>query len=591
MGRLYLYDSSTSSYREVNIERYEHRRSVKSAYAEIEVVISNYLIKTDTYVYEFIEAEQDAKLEIDGVVRFRGKTISNGRINDAEIIRLKILGNGHELQGRRIDISGIAATNVGVVQQALNGTAYDGNLTYPSGATTYSLASYKYKGERGGLFDEMTRLYFWALYFEGNTPYYEPIGYYDSGETIDTSNTKSRIKEWESEKLKSVINKVEVVAVNSSGDDVSKLVDKTGSSSYEERFKRVNAGFVESQAEAEDIANQLIHLSPGGGGRIRTFWYKTPIVNEVITVKDARRGINADFVVLEQINYYPERITELNVGYKGKDAVQLTYERERNLRDERAGLISPSSTDVGQQGTTNVDADNHDHGDGTLAADDHDHGDGTLGTDNHLHGNGSYETSVRTGNTALGQQNDDPIYSTSDDVLFGSVDTTWKNVDSFDFAGGEGYSYLQVIFTIRNKDSAQRIYNLRVETGAGYNYPDDTGILFRLAADGATTISLIVPVQAFHGTGTGLNVELSADASHDIEYQANKWWQPSHQHQIPSLLVSGDSSNTEPGVSGSSGSTSPDVDGNVQDTQPGVSGSTDSKNVDVVTKETKKNRE
>lgn len=289
----------------------------------------------------------------DGNTRlFRGFTRSGGKETTTGEILLKADQQGLEIAETQISQSLSSTTNVDVIEDSVSGTNYS-TVNTPAGATTYNISSYSNKKDRKRAWVEMNRFYDYQFYLDPNGEWnYEPTGYFNSGETFTEGDTSTPgvIKDYEPEVTEQIVNKVEVVGVDSNGNKVTGTASNIGANEPE-RFRRYKVGYVESQSEADTIASQL--LRPNSTDRIILQvnpTYTSNLINELYTVKSTNRGIDDDFVVKKQVDYYPADRTILNLGISFEDEGILNADQqEQELRDERARLIRETQQDVGQQ--------------------------------------------------------------------------------------------------------------------------------------------------------------------------------------------------------------------------------------------------
>ena len=295
---------------------------------------------------------------------FKGETISGGSIKADGTVEVKARGGGHKASTEKYDTGTLYNTdNWEVLKESFTGSSIDPATTnwsiepspdedtFPS---LYSISSYSCNNKRSKIWNEMTNHYDWALYFETKDQEirYEPNGYYTSGETIDTSSEATKITNWEDEIVneRTLTNKVIINYTDSNGNVQTPVEesDSTSINNYGEYMERKTVPYITTSTEASNIASKLLNPNPGTDGKIETFLYKTNLVNEQITIKDTSRGIDGDYVVKEQRNYYPERRTVLKIGDIDR---RMTIQAREGLehREERADLLSLEHEEVGKQ--------------------------------------------------------------------------------------------------------------------------------------------------------------------------------------------------------------------------------------------------
>lgn len=300
---------------------------------------------------------------------FAGKTRSGGTLNQDGTIELQCDDLLWEYLQEKIDFTGGSSLsntdNVAIFEEIFSGTPF----TLDTGdATTESISSWGFRGARKDAAAEMSRNYgqeFYLDYDDTNysspgggthTLIYEPEGQTDSGETFEvgdeTSNETITVLTWEKDRQFSKVQNVRVIGTDSNGNKVS------AESGSNPPFRRVQVGYVESDSEAQTIADNLKQSeSEGGRIEVRPQFIATNLINETVELKDAVSGKNIDdgagnpasFVVKRQINRYPRNGTVLELGWTDEEGAQDLTESEKERREERSKTYPTSDTEVGEQ--------------------------------------------------------------------------------------------------------------------------------------------------------------------------------------------------------------------------------------------------
>jgi hypothetical protein len=155
-------------------------------------------------------------------------------------------------------------------------------------------------------------------------------------------------KSWEKDKTDSIINKVKVVGTNSNGETVTATAtNQTQINNFGEKFKEYKIGYVEDSTEAQQIAEN--YLVPGlnddgtditkvpESGTVKTTVYTDNVVNDSFQVVDNLRKIDDTYTCVQQRNYWPEGVSELEFEFEQENLEEAARDSE-NLRDERARL-------------------------------------------------------------------------------------------------------------------------------------------------------------------------------------------------------------------------------------------------------------
>jgi hypothetical protein len=183
----------------------------------------------------------------------------------------------------------------------------------------------------------MTGKYDYALYFEEDkTARYEPRGYIDSGVTINSSDTGTRVKEFEQDSAEGYFNKVRVISNKTNLEGTASDI-KSGDNAI---VKEIRADWAETQSELDMIAQEVLDNAKNTRLRVVVPEFTSDLRNEQITFNYSRLGVNnLKLVVEEQINKYPDKTSELVCGYS----------------ERRSELLTDTGLNVGGQGLTNAD--------------------------------------------------------------------------------------------------------------------------------------------------------------------------------------------------------------------------------------------
>jgi len=119
--------------------------------------------------------------------------------------------------------------------------------------------------------------------------------------------------------------------------------DATSITKYGEIYKRYSIGYVNSDAECEEIAEKLLRPDSEEGGTIKIPFNTANMINESIHLEDDRFGIDGDFAVTDQKINYASRMTTLQLGFKDDFAVMRQRAKEGALNSQEAMTIAEGS--------------------------------------------------------------------------------------------------------------------------------------------------------------------------------------------------------------------------------------------------------
>lgn len=306
-----------------------------------------------------INGEEEARLNdvAEGYVLFRGFLESAGELQEDGTIKVKIAGVGKEIMGELVDINLSSTDNHSAFTEAMSGTRY----TVTTGGTSINIERYNPKDSRKIVLGELTRNYnYKAIFYPDLSVRYEPEGYRDSGESIDTYNDNNVLQLYEKGISRNKVTEVTIVSQDDAGNDTTASV--SSGSGGKSITKRIDYPITNTQANS--MANNLINNVLSSKARVKTgFWYRTKLVNQVVNIKNSAIGLDEDFVVRKQITYYPERTTILQLGLADdEDGIGNATERERELRNERSKLLGNTEENAGEQSLTG-DGDHGNHPD------------------------------------------------------------------------------------------------------------------------------------------------------------------------------------------------------------------------------------
>ncbi len=280
-----------------------------------------------------INGEEEARLNdvAEGYVLFRGFLESAGELQENGTIKVKIAGVGKEIMGELVDKNLSNTDNQSAFTEAMSGTRY----TVTTAGTSIGIERYNPKDSRRIVLGELTRNYnYKAIFYPDLSVRYEPEGYRDSLESIDTYNDNNVLQLYEKGISRNKVTEVTIVSQDDAGNDTTR--SSSSGSGGKRITKRVDYPMTatQSQAMADNIVNNVLSSK----ARVKTgFWYRTKLVNQVVNIKNSAIGLDEDFVVRKQITYYPERTTILQLGLADdEDGIGQATERERELRNERS---------------------------------------------------------------------------------------------------------------------------------------------------------------------------------------------------------------------------------------------------------------
>lgn len=321
---------------------------------------------------EMLWQEYDGSSWVD---KFRGFPTSEGIITENGNVKFTLFSFLRWLGMQRVQLdpstnSNLVNTdNVTVMEELLpSGYVVDAPASGDISGGYETIERYRLDDQRKVGFRDLTRDFNWSLKTlpekdsNGNWKVrYEPDGYGGTVDTVynkksdSTGTSPGQFKEWSKLRVKDVVNKALVIGNDS---DRNRIVsdaktNQTSIDTYGERFERVQVGYVESKAEADRIAQNIVDNKgePTEGGRVTVApRYSDDVTNDSFELRDSLRNIDGVYTCVKQINFYPENRTYLDFNFEADG--EKKAKRKENLRDERSKILDSSTENVsGQTGS------------------------------------------------------------------------------------------------------------------------------------------------------------------------------------------------------------------------------------------------
>jgi len=299
----------------------------------------------------FMEEKVNGSFETVARVYSKG----SGDIKDKESVCVTLYGFQRYVEDQQVSISNTTTDIVDVAGKLAD--EIDGSYVIDAPAEADvsggypSVDGYSYGGKADRVIQELTRDYNFNLLFTDRTDNngnnvirFEPEGFGGAVDTLDSNTTGLVFDNWEKERTENIVNKVEVEAVNSNG------VNVTGTASnqdminkYGVKFERVQLQFVESQSEADLIAeerlkpgkdsngNDITTPPEGGVVNLPTDTFRQGIENDSVNVVDNELNIDDSFTVSKHKLFYPSGRSELHLDFEDEKL------EERAAKDKYLG--------------------------------------------------------------------------------------------------------------------------------------------------------------------------------------------------------------------------------------------------------------
>lgn len=161
-----------------------------------------------------------------------------------------------------------------------------------------------------------------------------------------------QIVEFDEEDKSNIVNKVEVEGVDSNGNKISTVKSDSNSiSKHGERYIHRNVGYLDSSTQADNIADNILSPDASPHAKISVGFIEGNALNASIDVTDNRYGIDAVYTIVVQRTFYTDSKTEVELGFE-KNEAESRRNNDRDLDERNHQLFPTNTTDAGQQSFT-----------------------------------------------------------------------------------------------------------------------------------------------------------------------------------------------------------------------------------------------
>jgi len=305
-------------------------------------------------------------------VRDRVFAESQGTVSDNGNFKHKRLYGFEKFVGRQnVDLTGANSVTTDI-EQVLNDALPDGyKADVPAGATVPSVNNYRFKGRRDQVFKDLRENYNFIINFtaetDGSGNYlvkFEPRGFGGIVDTFEKGVDPVFFDKWTKGDELRRITRAEVIGTDSSGSKVSATASTNPDNG---RFIRRNIGYVNSNAEAQDIAVNLIAADSDGGspestehGRVTAPIDRPATSNLNASIQILNDEINVDdsFTVVQQKDFFHQSQTQYSFEFE-KELESRERRDKKDLGNRNSELIIEGQQDVGNQSVTTGSAESN----------------------------------------------------------------------------------------------------------------------------------------------------------------------------------------------------------------------------------------
>jgi len=290
-------------------------------------------------------------------VRDRVFAESQGTVSDNGNFKHKRLYGFEKFVGRQnVDLTGANSVTTDI-EQVLNDALPDGyKADVPSGATVPTVNDYRFKGRRDQIFKDLRENYNFIINFtaetDGSGNYlvkFEPRGFGGIVDTFEKGVDPVFFDKWTKGDELRRITRAEVIGTDSSGSKVSATASTNPDNG---RFIRRNIGYVNSNAEAKDIAVNLIAADSDGGspestehGRVTAPIDRPATSNLNASIQILNEEINVDdsFTVVQQKDFFHQSQTQYSFEFE-KELESRERRDKKDLGNRNSELITEETS-------------------------------------------------------------------------------------------------------------------------------------------------------------------------------------------------------------------------------------------------------
>src|SRR6056297_2152127 len=239
----------------------------------------------------------------------------------------------------------------------------------PGDVTVPTVEKYTFIGDRQKAYKELRENYGWLIWFTSETDgsgnykvYFQPQGYGGQVDTFEKGVDPVYFDKWTKGDDLTKITEAEVFGTDSDGNRYSATASTNPNDG---RFVRSNVGYLQSDSEALNIAENLIAAENDGDapettehGKITVPIDQPPANNLNASVQVINESFEIDdlFTVVEQTDFFHESKTSYSFEFE-KELINRDQKDKKDLNERNSELISSTQENVGNQ---NVDADTED---------------------------------------------------------------------------------------------------------------------------------------------------------------------------------------------------------------------------------------
>lgn len=305
-----------------------------------------------------IPANRDIRIVEGSDAIFNGFTRTGGEYGARGSQRVECRSEAWKILDEEVTVSLTGATDQEVISAALADTERSGDFSLLYQETPISIGDYEAENRQfqivlRDMMDRTGRV--WWFTSDANTLNVQSLGYRGEWEQLETQRDGINVEKWNSGDIATVQNEVRVKGTGSDPIVSDPAIDQTSIDDYGRHSKTYSYRWIQSKAQADDLAQELLIPDPLQNGTVlvseRSVASDTwdNLSNYSITLTDQARGIQSVVAAIEK-QVIQEGRTQLHVG-RG-----VGYGKSKTNRDTQSAQDAVR-TDYSQMGGTLDDID------------------------------------------------------------------------------------------------------------------------------------------------------------------------------------------------------------------------------------------
>jgi len=274
-----------------------------------------------------------------GSTVFEGYAEHTGKIRQDGDTTIDVLGHGYEILDEQVEIDLEDTSPEDVLSEVFSGTGYTFNYI----STDITIPKVDVEQSRRRIISKMVDRAGYTIRFTHDQEiYFEPREHRGLWKSVDTDTDKAATITYEKDSTDHIVNKVKIIGTY----DGKTYVGEAENFDYvsEEKFRKFNVRYINSESEAGDMAEQLLRPQPQDKGEIiigGNLFDPADICNKTISYEDSSKGIDTTLLIRHQD--VRKQYIEIEVG---EIAGVGDYNRREYSKEEKTQAGADATAEV-----------------------------------------------------------------------------------------------------------------------------------------------------------------------------------------------------------------------------------------------------